>query len=421
MPAPRLDSHTLGRRPIIPAEMRLAVAFVGSVVPDEARFHTRAFNRAGNTFQLELLKGLGESLLGDLVVLSVRPIPAFPGSTQLFLCPCSVALNGGLLALLLPFVNITPLKQLTLGLATLAGILWWGLRNRGRRRVVYTYNLSVPTALFTLIGARLIGGRAIANLNDVNKPGQTVPDSALWRLDYWLQRRLAPRFDGHVVVADAIARDLLHGRTFLRVEGGVSPQLMDRPRGANREVSRGRFVITFAGTLNEANGIVLILAAFRMLDARYTLRVAGSGPLEAMLREAAGRDPRLDYRGQLAFSDLLELYDDSDLLVNLRLTKAIDTSYFFPSKLIEFLATGVPVVTTNTGHVGEEFGGFVFLLEDENARGLADLITLVSAMDKAARNAIAQKARAYVVANKSWEVQARKVAVYVRRVAEIGP
>ena len=68
----------------------------------------------------------------------------------------------------------------------------------------------------------------------------------------------------------------------------------------------------------------------------------------------------------------------------MRLTPAINTRYFFPSKLMEYLASAVPVISTCTGAVEEEFGSFVHLLR-KDSEGLAQAIRAVAALSPAAR------------------------------------
>jgi glycosyltransferase involved in cell wall biosynthesis len=280
----------------------------------------------------------------------------------------------------------------------------------------------MPPGVFTLLGARLARAKAVVSVNDINIPGQTVPASPLWHLDVRLQRWLLPKFDGHLAVADQIATDFFPGRPYVRVEGGVDTAFLELTRRSDELVpaSNSPFVFAFAGWLNEANGIPVVLSAFRLLQGeRFRLRIAGPGPLQAVVEEASRQDARIQYLGVLDASRVASTYRTSDVLLNIRLTKGIDTRYFFPSKLIEFLASGVPTITTNVAHVKEEFAKFVYLLDDETARGLAELMSSVASKSHQERSTLASQARAYATVNKTWDVQTAKVADYLRQVASL--
>lgn len=395
-------------------QTRIALAFVGCVVPDEPQYRTGAFDRAGNMFQTNLLISLGSAGIPVSTIISPIPIKSWPSGRSLFVRSAKYRLAGDASVRSLAFVNIPLLKQLTISLAVLSRLLIWGWRNRKcGARVVSTFNLSVPPGLVTLVAARLIGAKVLAHLNDINIPGETVPKSPLFRLDYALQRWLMPHFDGLVVVSDAIIRDFGLRAPHVRVEGGLpeSAFLTDPPQRADP----AKFVIAAAGSLREPNGFSVLLQAFHKLKGEhYRLRIAGTGPLENDVRSAAAQDSRIEYCGYLAFTNVLRLYESADVLVNMRLTRSVNTRYFFPSKVLEYLASGRPVISTCTGHMEEEFGRFTFLLRDETPEALAAAIEHMERLGNDTRHRQGTIARNYVMANKTWSEQGRRVARLIR-------
>ncbi len=391
--------------------------FVGAVVPDEAAFRNPAFSPAGQMCQENLLLGMKHAGMPASAVLSVRPIPSFPRARRLWVGGGRAMLPEGIEVTLLPFLNLTPLKQIGIGLSVLWRILLWGWRTRtARRRIVLTYNLSVPPGLFTWLAAKLIGAKAVAMVYDVEVPGQTVPWSIRRWLDLWLHRWVLPRFDGIISISDAIVRDLAPGHHYLRVEGGIRQDVIGQTGADPSQFGddRAGLTIVFAGSLDEPNGVSLMLDAFSRLPGGYRLRIAGRGPLEDKVRQAAASDSRIDYLGFLPHRQVLALYRSADLLVSARLTKGLNTRYFFPSKLMEYLASGVPVISTCTGHVEEEFGGFVYLLREETAESLAGLIAAIAASPRAERIEMGRRARGYMAAHKTWDSQSARVVTYLR-------
>jgi glycosyltransferase involved in cell wall biosynthesis len=297
-------------------------------------------------------------------------------------------------------------------------LLNWGRRQRDvPHKAVITYNLTEPPGLFTLIGCRLIGAKAVALVYDVNVPGETVPATLARRLDFWLQRRLIPRFDGLVVVNQRIIDDLAPHTPFVLVEGGLKAEVLkrylDRPRPPQR--ADGPFTIVSVGSLNETNGFLELLDAFSLLTGDgYRLRIAGNGPLEGRIAQAAQADPRIEYCGYLDFEQILELYDTADVLVNMRLTQRLKTGYFFPSKTMEYLASGVPVITTCTGPSADEYAAIAFPLRDESAQALAQMIEHVASLSLEVRRQTGKAAQEYAQQRYTWERQGRRVADFVR-------
>jgi glycosyltransferase involved in cell wall biosynthesis len=398
----------------------VALVFVGAIVPEKPEFHTTAFSRSGQMYQQEMLEGLGRAGLPTSEIISIVPIPAYPKSNRLWIGGCREEIIESAKVRLLPFLNLSPVKQAMIGFFTLIELIRWGWRNRRRpNRVVFTYNLTVPPGLFTLVGAKLIGAKSVVALCDIDVPGQTVPPGFIWRLSYWMQKRLIPLFDGHIVAAEAIAQDFLANRPYVCVEGGISEQsvLLTSDGVDPGTVSWRPFHIGFAGRLDETNGIPSLLEAFSLLEGdQYRLRIAGGGPLERQVRAAAATDSRIEYLGFVSFSEVLQLYKHSEVLINMRITEKLDTRYFFPGKMMEYLASGTPVITTCTGHTEEEFGDFTYLLRDETAQGLAEIIRRVASLHPEVRWKLGRRAQEYMALHKTWDTQAKKVAQFIREV-----
>lgn len=401
----------------------VVAAFVGPAIPDTPAFRTPAFSPAGSRFTISLLTAFRRVEHPVTAVIAFEPVLAFPRSRRFWSRGCRVPLGPGPDADFVPYLNVTPVKQLCIGMGTWLKLIAWAWRMRAcRHRLIYTYNLSVPPGVFTWLAAKVTGSKAVAILCDIDVPGQTVPDTLWHRFDFWMQKRLIPVFDGVVSIADAIIEDFAPGRGYLRVEGGVSQEVFDRTAGRRGRAPSSPFTFFAAGTLDRANGIEMMLAALASLPENgLRLRIAGRGPLEGAVREAARRDSRIEFVGFLPFDQVAGLYRDADVLLNIRLTKAVNTRYVFPSKLMEYLASGTPVISTCPGAVAEEFQALAYLLNDETPEALARLMKHVADLDPDSREATGRRARAHMAEHKTWDAQARRIAAYACRLFESGP
>ena len=342
-------------------------------------------------FQTELLIGLKKAGMSASAIISVLPVPSrrHSKSEPLWVGRLNADVAEGLPITFLPFINVTPWKHIMVGIGAAFELLRWGWQNREAHfRVAYCCNLSTPPGIFLLIAAWLIRSKAVVGLCDISIPGETTPQGLYQKLDYWMHRRLIPHFDGHVVVSDAIARDFLDGEPHLRLEGGIRGDFLERTSRrtacAAATSDENPFVIAAAGCLNEINGIPILLEAFSLLRGdRFRLRIAGWGPFEQQVRAAAACDSRIEFLGMIPFERVLEIYNSASVLINMRITKNVNTEYFFPSKMMEYLASGAPVISTCTGHVEQEFGGFTYLLKEETPQALAELIKKIAALDPA--------------------------------------
>lgn len=399
----------------------MKLLYIGSVVPDESPYINKAFSRAGNMCQIELLKGFIKAGNTPSTILSLRPEVSYPRSRKMFFRPASALLENNICFEFFPFINITPIKQFSIGIAAFFSILFWGWRTRKTsQRIIYTFNISVPPGIFILLGAWLTKSKCVAMIYDICVPGETAPVTFFNKLDYWLHKKTLPLFDGLVVITDAIAKDFAPYVPYLRVEGGIKPDLLNQYPDSEdfRNHDPDYFTMIAAGRLDEVNGINEIISAFSLLKGeKYRLHIAGSGPLENFVKSSAAQDPRIQFHGFISFNEVLKLYASSDLLLNIRLTQRIDTRYFFPSKTMEYLASGVPVITTCPGNVTKEYPELAYLLYDETPEALANLILKVEMTPVERRLARAKAARDYMVSHKTWDVQALRISQFLRQIS----
>jgi len=115
--------------------------------------------------------------------------------------------------------------------------------------------------------------------------------------------------------------------------------------------SKGGAHLMVARNLEAIYGIDTALRAFAILHAARpdaTLSVAGSGPLEGELKALAtelGVAERVRFTGRLDRDQMAALYRDADLSLN---PSRVDN---MPNSVLESLASGVPVVSTDVGGI----------------------------------------------------------------------
>lgn len=394
---------------------RPAAALVSAVVPDEPEFRTEGFARAGNNAVLHSLRAMTAAGLDFTGVFSIQPMPAFPRGRRLWMSKRLVELFPGCVAQLLPHLNLPLWKQIHLGLSAFFALLRWAWRNRGRPRVILQYNLTRPPAVFIYLAARLTGSKYAAMLYDIGTPPVKIDHMFWYRVDDFCARRLVRRLDGRIVITRAILDDYAPGAHGLHVDGAVDEAVIpDWPLPPPRD----EFVLCLAGSLWELNGVRLLLDAFaRLDDPTLRLEIAGRGELSDLVCQAAAADPRIRYHGLLTHDQVLELYRQSDVLLNIRLTQGVGKSYLFASKLLEYLAMGRNVITTAMAHAAEEYGPFAYILRDETPEALAALIQQIRQTPFAERQARAEAGRHYMKLNKTWRRQGERMAAYLSAVA----
>jgi glycosyltransferase involved in cell wall biosynthesis len=228
-----------------------------------------------------------------------------------------------------------------------------------------------------------------------------------------MQLSAIPRFDGIIALSPMTLSDFAPDRPGLVMEGGVAGDLATHALPPP-DVAGDRIRLLYAGALTEMAGVDLLLDAFAQLAGpHWQLTVTGAGVLEERVRSAAQRDARITYLGFLDRAALLREYAAADVVVNPHRTSLRTARYVFPSKLLEYLASGRLTVTTRAPWADPEFERHCMILDDESPHALAALLRDVAALPVETRAARGATARAWVVQAKSWDRQGARIAEFL--------
>jgi glycosyltransferase involved in cell wall biosynthesis len=166
----------------------------------------------------------------------------------------------------------------------------------------------------------------------------------------------------------------------------------------------------YAGGLAAAYGVRTLVQAFRSIkNPNYRLWICGRGEMEAEIRQSAKEDPRIEYSGILANPEVLRREHRATVLVNPRPSHSEFAKYSFPSKNLEYLGTGRPVILCRLPGIPEEYFDYVYPLEDESVHGMATLLHEVLEKPNEELDAFGKRARSFVLENKNYKKQGEKI------------
>jgi glycosyltransferase involved in cell wall biosynthesis len=225
-----------------------------------------------------------------------------------------------------------------------------------------------------------------------------------------LFRRVVRGFDAFVFLTDAMGERLgIPCERRIVVEGIFNPQ--DDPREAkDKACAEDGFNILYTGTLAARYGIVDLLEAFERLevsDAR--LWICGDGDTRPMIESMASRDPRIRYFGQVSRPQALSLQRQASVLVNPRRPEGEYTIYSFPSKTMEYLASGKPVIMHALPGIPLEYFDHLIIPPTPDADGLAAALLEMADTSPDTLAKRGADGRTFVLTRKSPEVQVARV------------
>jgi len=175
--------------------------------------------------------------------------------------------------------------------------------------------------------------------------------------------KLLVEVDSFVVLTEPMKDVLKVGdRPCIVVEGIVETDVFEinKQKKALLQKEEGIKYIVYTGKMNEKFGVKLLVDAFMLMEgSEYRLILCGRGDMDAYIKEQCGKDRRIVALGQVTPEVAQEWVLKADVLVNPRPNNEEYTKYSFPSKNIEYLASGNPVVTYMLDGMTERYRGYI--------------------------------------------------------------
>jgi glycosyltransferase involved in cell wall biosynthesis len=289
----------------------------------------------------------------------------------------------------------------------------WILRNARRERVVICDIVEVFAQAGAFFACVLLGVKKVALVTDFpwnligNNPSNGYLRKALISLWVSLSRSLASKYDGYFLLTQQMSNVInKRNRPFVVVEAICESTEYELEPPVKKHAKR---VLLFAGLLEERNGIcALANAVTRMDDPDLELRIYGDGPAKDAILRIGKRDARIRYMGVAPNHVVVEEEKRSTLLVNPRFTDQGFTRYSFPSKNVEYMISGTPILTTKLPGIPGEYSQYMYTFDDETVDGMAATLKAVLERDEAE---LAQKgiaAREYILSRKNYLIQAKR-------------
>ncbi|MGX9984894.1 glycosyltransferase [Soonwooa purpurea] len=168
--------------------------------------------------------------------------------------------------------------------------------------------------------------------------------------------------------------------------------------------------ILYTGTLDRRYGILDLLDAFSLIEGHdYRLWICGEGIGKTEVEAFAQKDSRITYFGQISNKEAQVLQKKATILVNPRKNDMEYTKFSFPSKTMEYLASGTPTIMHKLGGIPEEYYPYFFVPVDNSPSALANVILRVANLSELERKEFGEKAQNFVFENKNPKIQVEKI------------
>lgn len=338
----------------------------------------RPIEYSANIMQKKLIHGL-QSQNVDLQVLSAPFVGSFPNASRIFNLNWETKEKHQYQYV--NFNNIWGIRNFSRAKALKKAIIPFA-KSKEDKKVIYVYSPHTPF-LETAVYAKKIDPTIkicliLPDLPQYMNLNAKVSTLYKWgkKIDVDKFERLNQQVDSFMLLTEAMKEKVdTRKKPCVVIEGVIEKQDLETQKESQSNKVKEEKLIVYTGKLNEKFGAKLLVDAFMKLkNPNYRLALCGKGDAEQYIQGKCKEDGRILYLGQVSALVAREWVQKADVLVNPRQNNEEYTKYSFPSKNIEYLLSGNPVVGYMLYGMPNDYTKFMYIVEGNQDVDLARTI-----------------------------------------------
>ena len=220
---------------------------------------------------------------------------------------------------------------------------------------------------------------------------------------------LLRQMDGFVLLTEPMAYALqVRSKPCTVIEGLI---LADAALPAD-DPTNERPVFLYTGTLEAELGVGEMLRAFAQMP-EYDLWICGYGCMRQEIEEYASKYSNIRFFGFVPQKEALALQASATALVNPRQPSGLFTRYSFPSKTLEYMRSGKPVLCCRLEGIPSDYDPYLNYM-GAGEEGIMQAVRSLMALSAEERAERGNAARAYVLQCKNPKKQCEKLLKLLR-------
>lgn len=222
------------------------------------------------------------------------------------------------------------------------------------------------------------------------------------------------KYDGYLLLTEAM-NPIVNpkNKPYIVIEGHCDSKMAERP---NELAAKSQpKVMMYAGGIHKEFGIQRLVDAFVNANVPgWEFHIYGDGNYQKELTQLCKTQTNVKYFGAQPNALVVENQLKASLLVNPRLTDAEYVKYSFPSKTLECMVSGTPLLTTNLPGMPQSYHDYVYLFNEETTEAFQAVLEQVLTYDEKTLHEKGAKAKHYALEEKNNVSQAKKLLDFMK-------
>lgn len=367
----------------------MKLLFISTAFPKESESRLRSYckniviSSAQETFQLALMEGFVQSK-ADFEVFSYPMLPSYPMKfKKMYFKEDPFVYGGKRYGKMFSYCTLPFIKDFSIKYRLRHRVKQWIKENNdlGEKLVVLTYT---PSSFFIEALAplkkkypKLVIASIITELIDFSYMS-AANKSFLKQIQQKRERKLVhkgyDKIDKFILLSKAMEERIpqARGRSMI-MEGLYAGDFQDPNKSETKEK-----MLLYTGGLQPYVGVKELVDAFKTIDnSNIRLVICGAGAMADYIRKKSLEDNRIVYEGRVPRERALELQKEATALINPRFSTEEFTKYSFPSKTMEYMASGTPMIGFKLAGIPEEYYEHMYIVPATDTETIAKTVQCV--------------------------------------------
>ncbi len=317
----------------------------------------------------------------------------------------------------LGFLSLPVIKQFFVKINARRKIRRWAKKTQGKERSIVCYALSPTLSSSAIRAAKKHNIKCAALVTDIPQFMNVSKDQGgfktrLYSVYSKSTYEKMTQYDMYILLTEAMS-DVVNpnSKPYVVVEGMTDSAMAAVSNNIADKYSPG--VVFYAGALFEKYGVKNLVEGFIKANVKDgELWLFGNGEMEDYLNDL--NNDKVKYFGVVPNSEVVEHEIKATLLVNPRPSDEEFTKYSFPSKNMEYMMSGTPVLACKLPGMPDEYLNYIYITQDESSQGFAKSISEILAKDKKELHTMGKRAKEFVAKEKSNIKQSERIAEFLK-------
>lgn len=400
----------------------MKVLYIGTVVTDKTieklnnKCKTKNPTMAGILFDRNIADGLSKHC--SVEAISLIPIPSYPNCKNIWINERQEKYNN-LKIKYLKFLNIPMLKYVSIIIKLMFSILKWNIENfKEKDKVIIIASIDTIFSLPSIIIKKIVKNKLIACVTDLPeftisyRKDENKLKTIILKAKNKLGKKIQSKMDGYIFLSKYMNEKInKQDKPHIIIDGLVNEKDILKKNKVKKEKD---FVFMYAGGLNVSYGIEKLVKAFIMSNIENSqLWIFGSGDYENKLLEIAKKNKNIKFMGEMQHNEVIEYEKKATILVNPRPTNEEYVKYSFPSKTLEYMLSGTPLLSTNLPTISNEYKEYMLIFKNESIEEMSKELCEVSHIKREKLEQLGERASKFILNNKTNTIQTKKIYEFI--------